>query len=53
MIEYRRYRGTMAYVPEASIRDRLLAGWMVLRDLGPTHGCYSVLMWRCDCRGVA
>lgn len=25
-------------------------GWMIdCADLGPVHGAWSVLMWRCDC----
>ena len=25
------------------------AGWMFVADLGPTHGQWSCLIWRCDC----
>lgn len=41
--------GNFRYVPHALVRDRERAGWMVVRDLGPVHGFWSVLMWRCDC----
>lgn len=45
--------GLFRYVPYAAIPDREKAGWMVVADLGPTHGAWSVLMWHCDCRGRA
>jgi len=35
------------------LEDFLLLGWMVVADLGPTHGEWSCLCeWRCDCRVI-
>lgn len=45
--------GTFQFVPYASTRDFEMRGWMIVRDLGPVHGFWSALMWRCDCREVA
>lgn len=40
----------LRYVVHARIADYLALGWMVVADLGPMHGAYSVLMaWPCDC----
>jgi hypothetical protein len=44
--------GTFALVPWPLLGDYLARGWMAVSDLGPTHGTWSLLMWRCDC-GVA
>jgi hypothetical protein len=41
--------GTFAYVTYKQVELFHLMGWMVVSDLGPTHGQYAVLMWRCDC----
>jgi len=43
--------GWFRMVRHEVVPDHLAMGWMVVRDLGPTHGHWSVLMWRCDCRG--
>lgn len=41
---------TFRYIPHDLIPDYLLLGWMIVADLGPIHGCYSVLgEWRCAC----
>lgn len=45
--------GLFRLVRHEAIRDRELTGWMIVRDLGPVHGFWSVLMWRCDCREAA
>ncbi len=44
--------GNMQFVPEHEIERFLLIGWMVIADLGEVHGAWSVMMWRCDCRGT-
>lgn len=44
--------GTFQIVRWEAIEDFHKRGWTVVADLGPTHGFWSVLMWRCDC-GVA
>jgi hypothetical protein len=41
--------GLFKFVRLADIDRHHRAGWMVAGDLGPTHGRWSVLMWRCDC----
>ena len=41
--------GTYRYVRWDRIDEFHRLGWMVVADLGPTHGHWSVLMWRCDC----
>ena len=32
------------YVPHAQVSARERQGWVLASDLGPTHGCWSVLM---------
>jgi len=44
--------GQFRYVRYQDIQAREQAGWMVVADLGPVHGEYSVLMWCCDCGGA-
>lgn len=40
-------------VPHERIPAYLALGWMVVADLGPVHGEWSVLMrWSCDCTMV-
>jgi hypothetical protein len=39
--------GLFRYVPHHRIDDFHRTGWMVVADLGPTHGRWSVLMWIC------
>jgi len=40
----------LAYVRHHLVGDYLRLGWMVVGDLGPHHGEFSVLMgWPCDC----
>jgi hypothetical protein len=41
--------GLFKYVPHTQADEHMKAGWMFVRDLGPTHGTYSALFWRCDC----
>mgnify|MGYP001765514234 CR=1 FL=1 len=41
--------GLFRFVPYASIHEFEMCGWMIVRDLGPVHGFWSCLMWRCDC----
>ena len=41
--------GLFRYVLHSKVDQFLRCGWMVIADLGETHGVYSVLMWRCDC----
>lgn len=39
------------YVQHWQVGSHLRIGWMVLADLGPTHGEFSVLMgWPCNCK---
>lgn len=45
--------GTFSYVPWDNIEDHHRKGWMVVADLGLTHGQFSVLMWRCECGAPA
>lgn len=33
-----------AYVPHAEVRTRQRQGWIIVADLGPVHGHWSVLM---------
>jgi hypothetical protein len=40
--------GTFRYVLHRKVEEYLKLGWMFVADLGPHHGAYSVLMWRCD-----
>lgn len=39
--------GTFRFVRYADVEDFHCRGWMLCRYLGPTHGFWSVLMWRC------
>ncbi len=41
--------GLFRYVPWDSIDEFHRNGWMIVADLGPTHGTYCVLAWHCDC----
>lgn len=42
-----------AFVHHPYVPDWLRLGWMVVADLGPTHGEWSLLMaWICECRCV-
>lgn len=41
--------GLFRYVRIPDIEDMHKHGWMVVADLGPTHGLWSVLMWHCEC----
>jgi hypothetical protein len=42
--------GLFRYIRRADLSDALRAGWLVVADLGPVHGEYSVLCeWLCDC----
>jgi hypothetical protein len=45
--------GNFRYVRHAAIDAMHKRGWMVVADLGATHGEWSVFMWRCDCWGEA
>ena len=43
--------GEYCYARIAHIEDYQLMGWVVVADLGPTHGAWSVLaVWLCECR---
>lgn len=44
--------GLFRFVRIASVPDYHTRGWMVVGDLGPTHGAWSVLMWHCECGSV-
>jgi hypothetical protein len=42
--------GTFRFVRYSDVDAFHRRGWMLVRYLGPVHGFWSVLMWRCDCR---
>ena len=44
--------GLFQYVRIAQIPAFHARGWMVVADLGPTHGRWAVLMWKCSCPEV-
>jgi hypothetical protein len=44
--------GLFRYVRHSAIDAMHATGWMVVADLGATHGQWSVLMWHCGCGGV-
>lgn len=44
--------GTFRYARFQDLEKFLQAGWMVVADLGPTHGQWSCLIWRCDCKEI-
>lgn len=39
--------GTFRFVRYSDVEAFHRRGWMLVRYLGPTHGFWSVLMWRC------
>jgi len=42
------------YARIARVEDYLRMGWMIVGELGPTHGVWSVLaIWLCECRPAA
>lgn len=41
--------GLFRYVRYADVEGYHRRGWMIVADLGPFHGTYSCLMWRCEC----
>lgn len=41
--------GQFRYARWDALEPLLKAGWMVVGDLGPVHGFWSVLLWKCDC----
>lgn len=45
--------GLFRYVRHEDIDAYHRRGWTVVADLGPVHGQWSVLMWRCDCPEIA
>lgn len=45
--------GLFRFVPHPEVEAYHRRGWMIAGDLGATHGAWSVLMWHCDCCGVA
>ena len=45
--------GFFRYARWSDLDQYLSAGWMVIGDLGPGHGAWSALLWRCDCVGAA
>ena len=39
------------YARKARLRDYVDMGWLVVGELGPVHGFWSVLaVWLCECR---
>lgn len=45
--------GLFRYVRMKQVDGYMRRGWLVVDDLGPTHGRWSVLMWHCECGEVA
>jgi hypothetical protein len=45
--------GLFQFVPYPKLPDFLARGWMVVADLGPTHGQWAVLCWHCECGAVS
>jgi hypothetical protein len=41
--------GLFRYVRHKDVDAYLRRGWLVVGDLGPTHGQWSVLCWGCEC----
>lgn len=41
--------GLFRYVRWGDLDRYHREGWMVVGDLGPVHGEWSVLMWHCEC----
>lgn len=42
---------TLHYIPHSRLQDWLMLGWIVIADLGPVHGQYSVMgEWLCGCK---
>jgi hypothetical protein len=41
--------GLFRFVRHHDVFDRFTRGWMIVADLGSTHGHWSVLMWHCEC----
>ena len=44
--------GLFCFVRHPDVYGYMSRGWMIVRDLGPTHGAWSVLMWHCECGQV-
>lgn len=44
-----RHMGIVRYVPHHRVYEFNARGWMVVADLGPVHGFWSVLMWHASC----
>jgi hypothetical protein len=48
---HRGREGTYRYARISQAEDWLRLGWVVVADLGPAHGQWSVLAyWPCDCK---
>ena len=41
--------GLFRYVRWKDVDAFMAKGWMMVSELGPVHGAWSVLMWHCDC----
>ena len=41
--------GWFRYVPHTRVDEFHRDGWVIVADLGRTHGYWSVLMWHCGC----
>lgn len=41
--------GLFRYVCHRDVFAFMREGWMVVAELGRTHGHWSVLMWHCEC----
>ena len=45
--------GLFRYVRHQDAYAFMQRGWMIVGDLGPTHGQWAVLMWHCECGVVS
>lgn len=45
--------GLFRYVRHQDADAFMRRGWLIVRNLGPTHGQWSVLMWHCECGEVS
>lgn len=44
--------GLFRFVRHGEVEAYHRRGWMVVADLGATHGVWSVLCWHCECGSV-
>jgi hypothetical protein len=44
--------GMFKYVSHKDVYAHFERGWCIAATLGRYHGCFSVLMWHCECGQV-